>query len=78
MLELTICHPPHDPLTLTLSPSTTGSELKCLLIPKLKSSSESEEEMRLVSGGRVIQDHLSLSSQGNTLGLLKYLNLIVC
>lgn len=62
MIELTICYPPHLTQSLTVGPETTVSDLKLLLTARFPFFGG--EELRLVCAGRVLQDHLSVSSQG--------------
>lgn len=73
MIQLTICHPPYSPLNLQkIDPFLSGSDLKTklktILPTEIYGNCGEEEEVvgnvRLVCGGRVIQDHLRLDSQG--------------
>ena len=68
-MELTFSFPPHSPLTLSsVDENCSVSELKTKLfsiLPGIDGGNiEGEGEMRLVCGGRVLQDHLTLSGQG--------------
>jgi hypothetical protein len=70
-MELTFCFPPHSPLTLrNINENCSVLELKTRLFSILPGISvdNNEGEMRLVSGGRVLQDHLNLVGQGNEKG----------
>lgn len=66
-MELTFCFPPHSPFTLKeIEENCSVVELKLKLfsiIPGISGETEGEE-MRLVCGGRVLQDHLNLIGQG--------------
>ena len=66
MFQLTFCHPPNSPFSLNFeSSSLTGRELKLKLISVLPDSEGVEpESIRLVCGGKVIQDHVGLEGQG--------------
>ena len=70
-MKLTFSFPPHSPLTLSnIEENCSVSELKTKLFSILPGidgdSGEGEGEMRLVCGGRVLQDHLNLSGQGKS------------
>ena len=68
MIELTLCCPPRHPFPVTISEETFGSEFKTrltLILPETRGTLI--EEMRLVCGGKVIQDNMTLSSQGTVL-----------
>lgn len=62
MIELNLCYPPQSTLSLNFDEEITGNELKNRLFSVL--SIETGSDLRLVCAGKVIQDHLSLSSQG--------------
>ena len=78
MIELILCFPPNSPFTLKFDPSNSVTDLKLHLfsiLPNLPRAQAgggggNEEEkgigMRLVCGGRVLQDNLSLSCQGKS------------
>ena len=64
-MELTFCYPPHDPLTMKdVDGNCSVKELKDKLFTVLPVLSGEGYEMRLVCGGRVLQDHLSILGQG--------------
>lgn len=67
MFQLTFCHPPNSPFNLKFdSLSLTGQDLKLSLIKILPSGPEILDigRMRLVCGGKVIQDQERLEIQG--------------
>lgn len=69
-MELTFCYPPYSPLTLkNIDENCLISELKSKLFSVLPGVEGSEGEMRLVCGGKVLQDHLNLSAQGKREGI---------
>ena len=62
MLNLTFFYPPQNPLPLKVQSSLSTHDLKLELFSTLPI--ESGVEMRLVCGGKVLQDELSLEAQG--------------
>jgi hypothetical protein len=62
MIQLTISCPASSPLIISIEPDCLGSDLKTRIIQSLPHANNSE--LRLVCGGKVLQDHLSLQGQG--------------
>lgn len=64
MFQLSFCHPPNSPFTLNFdSLSLTGFDLK-LKLQSVLPGNEGAEGIRLVCGGKVVQDQVSLEGQG--------------